>query len=76
MFHILSKKEALKAEKEMNEFLSSLDFNIKSGLVSLLKPILTQRDCVHDWSDTDSYENDLPKNSLICRKCSLMKKKD
>ena len=74
MFHILSKKEAINAEKEIDKFLVALDFNIKSGLVSLLKPILKERDCLHYWIDTSSYENDFPKNSLICQKCSSVRK--
>ncbi len=75
MLYVLSSEEAEKADKEMNEFLLSLDFNIKSSLVSLLKPILKQINCEHDWVDLDSYENDMPKNSLFCRKCYLIKGK-
>ena len=75
MLHVLSQEEIEKADKEMNEFLLSLDFNIKSSLVSLLKPILKQINCEHDWVDLDSYENDMPKNSLFCRKCYLIKGK-
>ncbi len=75
MLYVLSSEEVEKADKEMNEFLLSLDFNIKSSLVSLLKPILKQVNCEHDWVDLDSYENDMPKNSLFCRKCYLIKGK-
>lgn len=75
MLYVLSSEEAEKADKEINEFLLSLDFNIKSSLVSLLKPILKQVNCEHDWVDLDSYENDLPKNSKMCRECSLIRKK-
>ncbi len=75
MLYVLSSEEAEKADKEINEFLLSLDFNIKSSLVSLLKPILKQVNCEHDWVDLDSYENKMPKNSLWCPNCSLIKGK-
>lgn len=75
MVYVLTEKEAKKAEEEIDKFLLSLDFNTKSSLVSLLKPILEQKGCEHDWVDLDSYENDLPKNSKICRECSLIRKK-
>lgn len=75
MLYVLSKEEAEREEEEMDEFLLSLDFNTKSSLVSLLKPLFKQINCDHDWVDLDSYENNMPKNSLMCRKCSLIRKK-
>lgn len=75
MLYVLSKEEAEKEEKEVDKFLLSLDFNIKSSLASLLKPMLKQINCEHDWVDLDSYENSMPKNSLLCQKCSLIRGK-
>lgn len=76
MLNILTKEQAEKSEKEMDKILLSLDFNTKSSLVSLLKPLMRKIYCDHDWVDTDSYENDLPKNTLFCKKCFLLKDKN
>lgn len=76
MFRVLTKEEGLEYERQVDDFLLSLDWNIKYRIRDLIEPILKQTECLlHDWVDTDSYENELSKNSLYCRKCNLWKKK-
>lgn len=72
MLKILTQEEAEESKKEINEFLVSLDFDIKSKLYSLLRPLITQRNCNHDWVNYDSYDNEMPKDKKYCRKCSLI----
>lgn len=76
MIKILTKEESLSKEREINEYLLGLDLNTKIQLVSLLRPIKNQANCDHNWIDLDSYENELPPNSLLCNKCQLIKRKD
>ncbi len=61
MLKVLSEKEVETSWKEVDEFLLSLDKNIKSDLVFLLKPLIKQLNCNHDFLDLDSYENSFPK---------------
>ncbi|MDO8610097.1 MAG: hypothetical protein Q7R95_06085 [bacterium] len=75
MIQILTEEQALESEKKMDNFLLSLDFNTKSEIVRLLKPLIEKINCEHDFIDTDSYENELPKNMYLCRKCNFMKEK-
>lgn len=76
MLKILSKEESEKYEKEMDEWLLSLHWNIKAGIKNLIEPLLEQVNCSHEWVDNNSYENELPKNEFHCRKCYLTKKKE
>lgn len=42
----------------------------------MLKPLIHRLSCKHEqWYDLDSYENNLPKNSLLCGDCGLIKNK-
>jgi hypothetical protein len=75
MMRILSKEEFILVEKELNEWLLSLDFNVKSGIKSLLNPLIDQANCQHEWIDPNTYENNLDKNKLFCRFCNLTKNK-
>ena len=75
MVKVLTKKEFSNAEREINNFLLSLDFNIKSSLFNLFTPIIEKINCEHEWKNTDSYENDLDKNMKICKKCLWLKNK-
>lgn len=75
MVKLLTKKEFSNAEKEINNFLLSLDFNIKSSLFNLFSPIVEKMNCEHEWKNTDSYENDFDKNTKICKKCLWLKNK-
>lgn len=70
---ILTQEQRDKSEQEINEFLLSLDFNLKINIVRLLEPFIKTINCEHNWLSTDEYENNLPKNSKICRKCNLIK---
>jgi len=73
MIRIMTDEEANKVEEGYNEFLVSLDFNTKSALVNLLKPLLEQLNCEHEWIDPNEYENKLDKTKLFCKKCHLTK---
>ena len=75
MVKVLTKKEFSNAEREINNFLLSLDFNIKSSLFNLFTPIVEKMNCEHEWKNTDSYENDFDKNMRICKKCFWLKSK-
>lgn len=76
MLRELTQEESAIKERRINEYLLSLDSNTKSHLVSLLNPLTKQANCNHNWIDLDSYENEMPPNSLFCNKCQLIKRKD
>lgn len=73
MLRKMSDEEAVQIEKEYDEFLLSLDWNMKSALVNLLKPPLEQLNCEHEWIDPNEYVNELDKTKKFCRKCHLTK---
>lgn len=73
MIKIMSEEEAKQQEKDIDKFLTSLDFNTKSKLVSLLKPMQKQINCEHDWIDPNEYDNELDKTKQYCRHCDLTK---
>lgn len=67
MVRVLSEEESKKVEKEVDEFLLSLDFNTKQRIKTLIESFQQQIECEHNWIDPNSYENELPKNKLFCR---------
>jgi hypothetical protein len=75
MMRILSEEESIQSEKEINEWILSLNFNTKARLKEMLEPIIRQSNCTHEWIDPNTYENNLDKSMEYCRLCNLTKPK-
>lgn len=61
--------------KELDEFWNNLDWSTKNDVKRLLDPYLQRVECKHEFIDPDTYENDLDKNYLYCKKCHYKIKK-
>jgi hypothetical protein len=75
MIRTLSDEEVKEFEKELNDFLLSLDLTTKDLIKRLLGPKIEQSICGHEWIDPNTYKNELDKNYLYCRYCKVMKLK-
>lgn len=67
----MTDKEAAEAEKTWNEWFEGLNFNVKSDIYTLVKPLVEMSECQHNFYDTDGYKNDFESGTLICRKCGI-----
>lgn len=71
MIRVLSPEEAVQSEKEVNQFLLSLDYNTKHRIKDMIEPLLQQAHCEHEWIDPNTYVNELDKSEEFCRLCRL-----
>ena len=69
MYRTMTDQEVEESNKELDEFWKNLDWNTKNHIKMLLDPYLEKVDCHHDYIDPNTYENNLDKNYLFCRKC-------
>jgi hypothetical protein len=73
MMRILSKEEVKQEHEAVDKWIMALDYNTKFHLRSLLEPFQKQSNCSHIFIDPNSYENQMPKDKLFCRLCSVTK---
>jgi len=73
MFQVISKEEAKRNQKELDDWIMSLDYNTKHHIKEIIVPFIKQNNCFHEWVDPNSYENELDKTKVFCRHCNLKK---